>query len=166
MPAVTLLGVYPCVAALAESHEIIPVVRPALGERELVVYLLGRRINTVLQALLAQRVGGGVAVTDTFPRPTVPLAHRWVTVVPLVAFILQPLMLLAVTLTVLHQIGTARKGTWVLRLSWHMLHLPCKAKAPEGMLPSRHCLCSAFHAISITGPIAKCVRRITHTLLA
>ena len=75
-------------AWLAQRHEVSLVMRPALCQRQLVVYLLNRTQQTLLITLLTERMLGCVAVTDSFPHPPVPTAYSRVTVVLLVAMVL------------------------------------------------------------------------------
>ena len=78
----------PCMAGLAQRHEVSLVMRPALCQRQPVVYRLHRSQQPLLLALFAEWVLCGVAVTDSFPHPPVPTAYSRVTVVLLVAMVL------------------------------------------------------------------------------
>ena len=71
-------------------------VRAAAREREPMVNFGCRGIDASLQALLAERVGGDVAVTDALPRTAVPFLLYRIAVILFILFVDQLLMLLAV----------------------------------------------------------------------
>lgn len=52
---------------LAQCDEVIPVMGATLGERQLVMDFLGRNVLPFGKALLTQRMGGGIGITDAFP---------------------------------------------------------------------------------------------------
>lgn len=52
------------------------------------MYLLGRNVTSVLQALLTKWMGSSEAVTDTFPSPSIASLDSRVTVVSFVALVL------------------------------------------------------------------------------
>ena len=88
IPAIAALRMNPRMARLAQRHEVSLVMRPALCQRQPVVYLLHRPQQPLLPAFLTERVLCGVTVTDSFPRPAVPTAYSRVAVVLLVAAVL------------------------------------------------------------------------------
>ena len=59
--------------------------RPALGQKFLVMYFLDRHKNPFLIALLTERVRLYIAVADSFPRPPVPTTYSRVSAILLVA---------------------------------------------------------------------------------
>ena len=80
-----MLGMNLRMTAFAKGDEITSIMRTTLREWELVMYLLGRNVASILQALLTQWMGSSIAVTDAFPSPTVASLGSRVTVVPFVA---------------------------------------------------------------------------------
>ena len=122
IPPVSALRMNPCMAGLAQRHKVCLVMRPALCQRQLVVYLLHRPQHTFIPALLTERMLCGVTVTDSLPCPPIPTAYSRVTVVLLVAAVLLLPMLL--TKAPLCQLRTAGEGTRPLRFPWHCSHLP------------------------------------------
>ena len=121
MPPVTALRMNPCMARLAQRHKVSLVMRAALCQRQLVVYLLHRMQHALLVALLTERVLCGVAVTDSLPGTPIPTAYSRVTVVLLVAAVLLFLMLL--TEPPVRQLRASGEGTRPLRFPWHLPHL-------------------------------------------
>lgn len=121
VPPITTLCMNPCMARLTQRHKVSLVMRPALRQWQLVVYLLNRTQNTFLVTLLTERVLCSVAVTDSFPCPPVPTAYSRVTVVLLVAAVLLFLMLL--TKASLCQLRASGEGTRPLRFPWQLIHL-------------------------------------------
>lgn len=95
VPSVTALGMDPRMTLLAQSNEVTPVMSSTLGQRFLVVYLLGLHQDSLGIALLTKRVLCCIAVTDSLPCPSIPTAYSRISVVLLVAFVLLFLMLLA-----------------------------------------------------------------------
>ena len=67
VPAVAVFRMNLGMAGFAKSHQVLSIVRAALGEGLHMVYLLGWCVDTVLKAPLTKRVGSSIAVTDTFP---------------------------------------------------------------------------------------------------
>ena len=63
IPSVALLRMNPCIAGLAQRHEIFLVMRLALCQCQLMVYLLHWPQQPFLSALLTERVLCSVAVT-------------------------------------------------------------------------------------------------------
>ena len=121
MPSVTTLRMDSRMAGLAQRNKVALVMCAALGQRFLVMHLLHGTQQSLLVALLTERVLLRIAVTNSFPRPAVPTAYSRVTVVLLVAAVLLFLMLL--TEPSVCQLRTAGKGTGPLWFSWHLLHL-------------------------------------------
>jgi hypothetical protein len=106
---------------LAQCDEVIPVMGATLGERQLVMDFLGRNVLPFGKALLTQRMGGGIGITDAFPCSAVAFLYSGVTVVLLVAFVFLFLMFLAEP--TVRKIGTAGERTRSLWFSWHPFHL-------------------------------------------
>ena len=121
IPPVPTLRMNPCMTRLTQRHEISLVMRPALRQWQLVVYLLNRTQNTFLVTLLTERMLCSVTVTDSFPCPPIPTAYSRVTVVLLVAAVLLFLMLL--TEPPVRQLRASGEGTRSLRFPWHCSHL-------------------------------------------
>ena len=69
------------VAGLAESDQVFSCVGAALGDRQLVVDLFSCNQPAFLLTQFTQRMLLYIAVTDTLPVPSVPAAHRRITVV-------------------------------------------------------------------------------------
>ena len=65
----------PRMAGLAQRHKVSLVMRPALCQWQLMAYFLYRPQQPLLLALLAEQVLCGVAVTDSFPCPSVSLGQ-------------------------------------------------------------------------------------------
>ncbi len=84
-PPVAALGVYPRVTGLAQGDQIISRMCAAFGQRDLVVYFLGRRKSAFMLTQLAHRMRLHIAVADSFPCASVPTAYSRVAVVLLVA---------------------------------------------------------------------------------
>ena len=110
-----------CVAGLAQGHQIIIPMRPALRKGDNVMDFLHRSQPTFLQAQLTQRMRRSIAVADSFPSPAILL----VTVSrPLVPVVLNPHSL-SVFLTVrfIGEPATARVTARALWFSWQSHHL-------------------------------------------
>ena len=122
------------------------------------MYLLHWTQQSLLLALLTEWVLGDVAVTDTFPFPSIFTAY---TVVLLVAAVLLFFMLL--TKTPFCQLWASGKRTRPLWFPWHRLHLPYGRKPPQDSNSPAKALLTFFHAISIPRPVRKSIHDITHT---
>ena len=96
VPSVTHLNSDAGVAGLAKAHEVAVRMGAALAERHDVMYFLGSSDAPVLLALLAQRVGFDVSVTDTLPRTAVAFVCLGVALKVIVLGIGCPLMFLTV----------------------------------------------------------------------
>jgi len=118
---VAQLLVCPLVARAAQALEVAPSVRASLTDRHNVVHLVHQRDPAFLKATLTQRVLPGVAVTDTLPGSAVFLVLVRSPHVEVVLAVCLFSMFLAIT--VLCQVGTAWVSTWLLRFSWHVVHL-------------------------------------------
>jgi hypothetical protein len=87
------------VTGFTKSHEIALLVTTAFGERKDVVdFLCGRQLSLLL-AFLTERVCLDVAITDSFPATTVALVGLGVTLILVVLFVHDLLMLGTVLLT-------------------------------------------------------------------
>ena len=93
-------------ARCAERLKIGVDMRAAARERKSVMDFGCRGIDAALQALLAERVGGDVSVTDALPRTAVPFLLYRIAVVLFVLLVNELLMLLAVAAG--HQLRAAR----------------------------------------------------------
>jgi len=87
------------VTGFTKSHEIALLVATAFGEREDVVNFLGRRQLALLLTLLAERMRLNEAVTDALPASAVAFVGLGVTLVLVVLFVHDLLMLGTVLLT-------------------------------------------------------------------
>ena len=96
VPTVTHLNSDAGVAGLAKAHEVAVRMGAAFAERQDVMYFLGDGDSGVLLALLAQRVGFDVSVTDTFPSTTVAYVGLGVSLVLVVLSIGSLLMFFTV----------------------------------------------------------------------
>ena len=90
---------------LAQRDQIAPIVRTTFTQRQLVVDLFGRYIDTILQALLTHRMACSIAVPDSFPCSSIPAFDGEVTVIAFVSFVLFLLVFLAEP--AISQVGTA-----------------------------------------------------------
>lgn len=95
--------------------------RPALGQRFLMVYFLDRHKNPFPIALLTERVRLYIAVTDSFPRPPVPTAYSRVPAILLVASVHKLCVFL--TEPPVRKFRTAGIRTRALWFPRHQLHL-------------------------------------------
>jgi hypothetical protein len=117
MPAVTALGSDAAVTWLTKSHEVIIIMCAAFAERNDVVYLLRRRETSLSVTLLAERVSSDVPVSYLPPLRAVPLRGIVGTLVLIVFFVSETLVLL--TVPSFCKVRTARIGTGLLWLSRH-----------------------------------------------
>ena len=95
--------------------------RPAFGQRFLMVYFLNRYKKPFLIALLTEWVRLYIAVTDSFPRPPVPTAYSRVPAILLVASVHKLCMFL--TEPPVRKFRTAWIRTRPLWFPRHQLHL-------------------------------------------
>lgn len=56
---------------MTKGHQIAFPVVAAFGDRDDVMHFLDGSVASFLEAAFTQRVGGGIAVTDSFPSPAV-----------------------------------------------------------------------------------------------
>ena len=119
VPPVSSLGMDPCVTTLTQSHQVIPVMCTTFSKGQLVVYLFNGYEHSLLVALLTEGVGLNIAVTDAFPRSSIPSPRSRVTVVLLVTLVLFPLVLF--TEPTFSKVGTTGVVAGVFRFSWHYL---------------------------------------------
>ncbi len=118
---VSHLHAYPGVAGLAESHEVLLVVRSAMAEWKDVMYLRRHGQPAFLPALLAQRVCGKEPGTNLLPCAAVPPLRHRVAAVLLVVPALQFPVFLAVPF--LREPWAAWVPARVFRLPRHPHHL-------------------------------------------
>ncbi len=155
----------PCMAGLAQRHEVLLVMRPALCQWQLMVYFLHRPQQSFLLALLTERMLGCIAVTDTLPCPPIPTAYSRVAVVLLVAAVLLPLMLL--TEPPFRQLRASGEGTRPLRFPWHLPHLLIGIKkAPAGFFCSCEVPLDIFSCYQHTTSKTKCHARKVDTFIS
>lgn len=95
--------------------------RPAFGQRFLMVYFLDRHKNSFPIALLTERVRLYIAVTDSFPCSPVPTVYSRVPAILLVAFVHKLRVFL--TEPPVGKFWTAGIRTRPLWFSRHQLHL-------------------------------------------
>jgi hypothetical protein len=106
-------------AGFAKSHQVLSIMRAALGEGLYMVYLLGWCVDTVLKTSLTKRVGSSIAVTDTFPCTSVATLSIRVSVILLVAFGF--LLFMLRTEASVCQIRATGIGAGTFWLSWHRI---------------------------------------------
>ena len=95
--------------------------RPAFGQRFLMVYFLDRHKNSFLVTQFTERMSLYIAVTDSFPRTPVPTAYSRVPAILLVASVHKLCVFL--TEPPVRKFRTAGVGTRPLRFPRHQLHL-------------------------------------------
>ena len=117
-----------CVAGLAERHQIVIPMRPALREGDNMMDLLHRSQPTFLQTQFTQRVRRSIAVADSFPSPTVLLVAVRRASVLVVPFPGSSFMLL--TVLPVREVWTAGVGAGAFWSLWHAApRFPGKRKA-------------------------------------
>ena len=121
MPAVSVLRMDLCVAGSAQGDQVAPLMGATLGQRQLMVDLLGLHIPSFLQALLTQRMLRRVLIADPFPSPSVSAAYSRIPTVLLVAAIL--FFLVFLTEPPFRQVRASRPGTRPLRFPRQYSHL-------------------------------------------
>ena len=99
MPAIAHLHRDAGVARLAQRHEIVGTAATTFGERKDVVDFLGRRQLALLLALLTKGMQLDVTIADTLPASAVAFVGLRVSLVLVVLFVHDLLMLGAVLLT-------------------------------------------------------------------
>lgn len=118
-----------------KSHQITLFVVAAFGERKDVVDFFGRYQLALLLALLTKGMQLDVAVTDALPTSAVAFVGLGVSLVLVVLFVHDFLMLGAVLLT-LSESTAARVGAGTLWFIWHgFTSLLGHKKSPTGFLP-------------------------------
>ena len=119
--------------------------RPAFGQRFLMVYFLNRHKNSFPIALLTERVRLYIAVADSFPRPAIPTAYSRVPAILLVVFVHKLRVFL--TEPPVRKFRTAGVGTRPLWFSWHQLHLLFwhKESHPQDFSHEWLCLYAIFY---------------------
>ncbi len=121
MPPVTSLGMEPCVTRLTKTDEVIPVMRTAFSKRGLMVDFLNGNHDTILKALLTERVGLYITVTYPFPDTAVSFPCLGVSSVAFILSVVFLLMFLAEPS--FRKIRTAGMMAGVLCFPWHRNHL-------------------------------------------
>lgn len=140
-------------------------------QRQLVMYFLNRNDDSLGIALLTERMRLCIGITNPLPRSAVPAVYSRVSVVLLVAAVIEFCVFL--TEPVVCQLGTSRIVTWVFWLArhsgyllpfeledipyllrvrglsiWHNLHLHMGIrKATEGFLPGGPVLIYSLFAL-------------------
>ena len=149
MPSVSVFCRYFRVASLAQAHKVIIIVCPAAGQRNDVVNLLGGCKLSFLQTHLTKRMICNVSVTDSFPRSSVPLTHRRVTVIFFVPFIL--LLLMLCTEPVVRKFRTSGIGTRPFRFLRHLFSPRFgHKKSPHRISPMKAVCIHIFHTTIIS----------------
>ena len=135
MPAVTHLHSDAGVTAMAQRHEIVGTAATTFGERKDVVDLLGRRQLALLLTLLTKGMQFDVAVANALPASAVAFVGLGVSLVLIVLFVYDLLMLGAVLLT-LSEPTAAGIGAGTFWFIWHgFTSLSGHKKSPTGFLP-------------------------------
>ena len=119
-PSVAALRMNPRMARLAQRHKVSLVMRPALCQRQLMVYLLHRSQQPLFLTLLTERVLCGIAVTDSFPSSAVAFAGRVSTLELLVVLFHNLGMLLTI-----NAVRKVRTSGITARSLWFSWHSPC-----------------------------------------
>ena len=123
------------VTGFTKGHQITLFIAAAFRERKDVVDLFGRRQLALLLALLAKGVQLDVAVADALPTSAVAFVGLRVSLVLVVLFVHDLLMLGAVLLT-LSEPTAAGVGAGTLWFMWHgFTSLSGYKKSPTGFLP-------------------------------
>lgn len=102
---------------LAERHQVLVVMRSAFRQRRDVVDFLGRRVPSLLSALLAERVRNKKSLSDLSPASAITFRRLGVTLMAVVVAVNFTFVFFAVP--ALHQLGTAGEGTRPLGFSGH-----------------------------------------------
>ena len=117
-----------CVAGLAEGHQIVIPMRPALRKRDDVMDLLHRSQPSFLQAHLTQGMRRSIAVADSLPSPAVLLVAVSGASVPVVLSAGGSFMFL--TVLPVREVWTAGVGAGAFWFLWHAApRFPGKRKA-------------------------------------
>ena len=111
--------VYFVMSALAKAHQIASVMSTALGDGNLMMYLLHRNNDALLKTLLAEGMRLNIAVTNPFPYSAVLFMHRRITTVLLVVLLHQFAVLFAIS--AVRQVWTSGVSTGLFRFSWYRL---------------------------------------------
>ncbi len=94
VPSITTRGMDSGMARFAKSNQIFSCVCTTFRKRDAMVDFLSRNKQTFLLAQLTQRMQLHIAVTDTLPCTAITTAYSRVSVVLLVALVLQLLVFL------------------------------------------------------------------------
>ena len=105
------------VAALAQRHEVVHVVRATVCKRQDVMYFLGRRQPVLYHTLLAKGVRLDIMRTDLLPCATVAFVGVRITQVPIVLMLCNLLVFIAEPAVC--QSSAPGIGTWSLGFVWH-----------------------------------------------
>ena len=125
------------VAALAQRHQVVIIVRTTVCERKYVMYFLGRRQSAFLFALLAKRMRLDIMRTDLLPCAAVAFVGVRITQVSVV-LMLRNLPVL-VTESAIGQSSAARVGARSLGFVGHLVppgHRKRPSRFREGPYPS------------------------------
>jgi len=109
---------YLVVAGAAETHEVLPLVCPALGYGQNMVYLIHRGEPSFLDTHFAQRIISDIPVADSLPCSAVGLVHIGGAVVFIIKVSL-PLCVLGTVLLALCKPTATGKSTRTLWFVWH-----------------------------------------------
>ena len=121
------------VAGLTQTHEVIPCVGAAFGNRQDVVNFLYRSQPTFLETHLAEGMLRRIAVTDAFPRSAVlavDIGAALIFVVP--AAFLHTMLFTKLSLAEVGAAGMRAGPEWSLG---HLLTSFGHKKSPTGLLP-------------------------------
>ena len=125
------------VAALAQRHEVVHVVRATVCKRQDVMYFLGRRQPVLYHTLLAKGVRLDIMRTDLLPCATVAFVGVRITQVPIVLMLCNLLVFIAEPAVC--QSSAPGIGTWSLGFVRHLVppgHRKRPSRFREGPYPS------------------------------
>ncbi|WP_438947581.1 hypothetical protein [[Ruminococcus] torques] len=130
------------VAGLAQTHQVIVPMRPALREGNDVMDFLHRSQPSFLQTHLAQRMRRSIAVADSFPNSAVLLVAVGGTSVSVVLSAGGSFMLLAVL--PVREVGAAGVGAGALWFLWQCFTSTGHKKSPHRIAPMKAVLYSTL----------------------
>ena len=107
------------VAALAQRHEVVLVVRATVCKRQDVMYFLGRRQSVLYRTLLTKGVRLDIMRTDFLPCATVAFVGVRITQVSVVLMLRNLLVFIAEP--TVGQSATSGVGARALRFVWHLV---------------------------------------------
>ena len=109
----------PLMTRYAERHQILRIMRTAVGERSNMMHKRRKDVSAPLLATLTQRMPRQVSVTNPAPYAAIPLVLIVATGKMLVMSLHDFLVRLTVTAFSIRKVRTTRHTAGSLRLSWH-----------------------------------------------